>query len=62
MEVSIEIQILEIIRHISPLIFNQYALFLPLIWILHQGYNPPPFWLFLSSCPEDPMSWALNLF
>ena len=34
MEVNIEIQILEIIRHISPLIFNQYELLLPLTWIL----------------------------
>ena len=34
MKVNIKIKILEIIGYISPLIFNQYKLFLPLTWIL----------------------------
>ena len=48
MKVNIKIKTLEIIGYISPLIFNQYRLFLPLTWILHEGYNPPPFWIFFQ--------------
>ena len=62
MKVNIKIKILEIIGYISPLIFNQYKLFLPLKWILQEDYNPPPFWIFLSSSTKDPINWALNLF